>query len=392
MKKFKYRLYTATLVNQFGNWLAFLAIALFVKENYGAERVVETFLIQSLPHLFLSQAFAQLVPLRLQAKTFVCLEVLLALSSCFLAFALNLSNIYVFLFVTSVIKALEGPLFQNLSAQWTSKDDHAEVFTRISAIRSSVLALAPALGGVIGSFLGLKFLLLIDAASFLIALAFLYPWPASTLTKSVEAAEKKTLLSKVFNFSLFSLPETHTRLKRALGMWAAIGLLGAYLNAIEFPLMDALKLSRQQTGLLLSCWGAGNLLAFVLAARLKKKMDLFYSLLLFSISLLLLPLSQWNEYAIWLAFFAGAFSLAFVSGAARTEIQKAAEGNKNPLRIWAFANQATALSNLIFYGSMSFLLQLTSVWFLSWGLFGCAILFTLLSLKEAPAPTATQSA
>ena len=127
MFSLKKRIYISTFVNSFGSWLTFLAIALMTQEKYGTQHVAIVFLVQTLPAIILSRGLASLVPADAVKKVYWVTQVLLGLCSFLLILNQSLWAIYIFLFVTSVLKSLGNPLFNTLIGEWIKPEDQKEV-------------------------------------------------------------------------------------------------------------------------------------------------------------------------------------------------------------------------------------------------------------------------
>ena len=146
MLKQESRIYLATFVSSFGSWLTFLAIALLVKEHYGASQVAIVFLAQTLPAVLFSRTLAHLVPSHAKSRTYAGTQLLLALNSLFLCFTQNLPALYAHLFLGALCRAMAAPLFNSLLAEWVPGEKQSRLFTKVGALQAGTLALAPALG------------------------------------------------------------------------------------------------------------------------------------------------------------------------------------------------------------------------------------------------------
>lgn len=340
------RLYAATVVTQFGNWLTFLAIAFFVKENFGAEKVAMTFLIQSLPALVLSRGFAKIVPHSKNFSVYCTLQLVLAALVLGLTLNNSLNGIYAFLLISSIVKTLTQPLFQSLVGDWTEKSEQQTVFTRIGAIQACLLTVAPAIGGWLGASIGYKALFIIDSATFLVSLALLFPKP-----KTVNVFEDSKEATHAFAQSFLKKPSINPNTQKWLTVWFALLFFGATLNGTEFLVFERGGLSKQEIGNALACWGVGNILVFIFGSRIKSWISDRTNIALLLLASIVYLLASLTPDTIYVAFLLLGTTYALSSGLVRSKLQASITPNEKPLAVWSYANQFLALINIVVYAS-----------------------------------------
>jgi hypothetical protein len=343
------RLYTSAFVNSFGSWLTFLAVALLVKEKYGGQQVAWVFLVQTLPAIIFSRGLSNLIPEKYQEKVYYASQILLAANSFVLCFNQGLPVLYFHLVVGSFIKSVSNPLFNTLVGRWISNDKLKDVFTKIGSIQTSTLALAPIIGAWVKIVSSYELLFFLDAVSFVIAALVLNS--VLLQTSGREKSESKILFKDFFSGIAAMPKDIPSNLKMSLILWFGFLVLGAFLNALEFPGFERLHMSEASIGYALAAWGVGSLIAFI------KKNSLSTSSLciLFVVSLILFFAAPSPAIAV-ISFAAAGWASAHFSGALRADIQSAVPEGYNALPVWAFANQVTQLINLVAYASVGLLL------------------------------------
>ncbi len=350
MFSLKKRIYISTFVNSFGSWLTFLAIALMTQEKYGTQHVAIVFLVQTLPAIILSRGLASLVPADAVKKVYWVTQVLLGLCSFLLILNQSLWAIYIFLFVTSVLKSLGNPLFNTLIGEWIKPEDQKEVFTRVGALQAGTLALAPAAGAWIKIASSASFLFIIDGISFLIGVIVLLELFRNS-TKNIKS-EKFVFTWKTIFAGISPRPGGIPLLiQKGLLVWFLYLAVGALINAIEFPAFQRAAMTEQLIGYAMAAWGLGNLFAFLVKSPVNEK-NLF---VVFCFALLCFSFVA-NAHVLIVSFlFAGALS-SYLSGAIRANIQNSVPEGYHATPVWAYANQMTQIINLIAYSSVGFLL------------------------------------
>jgi MFS family permease len=365
-----WRIYLATLVNTFGSWCTFLAIALLTKENYGIKFVPLIFLAQTLPVVFLSRSMIKIVKHDSEEKWYFLLQILFTLNSLILLFDQSLPVIFIHLLLSATFKGLSGPLFNNFIGRWAPQIDRTVVYTRVDALTAGALTLAPLIGAWIKIKFSFKVLFVIDAISFMLALILLLPYLKSKITASTKWVEKAALKKNILFSSLVSLPlEFPKMLILPLTMWLIYQLLGALLNGIEFATFERHQMTATSIGYTLTAWGAGSLITFIAGKTSVSKASFVYFLAL--VLLIVAP----NTYFTACSFMLAGFSYSVLSGGIRALLIGAVPNGYNPLPIWAYANQMTQLQNLIVYSLSAILLNPISYFFMAFGLLIAA--FTL---------------
>lgn len=372
MFNLKNRIYLSTFVNSFGSWLTFLAIALITQEKYGPQHVALVFLVQTLPAIILSRGLASLVPASAIKKVYWITQVLLGFSSLLLMINQSLWAIYIFLFVTSVLKSLGNPLFNSLIGDLIKSEDQKVVFTRVGALQAGTLALAPAFGAWIKITSSASFLFLIDGVSFLIGVVVLFELFRNTATNNT--VEKFSFDWKKIFAGISARPgNIPLPIQKGLAVWFLFLAVGALINAIEFPAFQRAAMTEQLIGYAMAAWGIGNLVAFLIKNPLQDKvLFAFFAFALIGFAFV------GNSYVLILSFLvAGALS-SYLSGTIRAHVQGSVPEGYHAAPVWAYANQVTQIINLIAYSSVGFLLGV--VGFYTFGI-GLVVLAALMSYQ-----------
>lgn len=342
------RLYASNLVNALGSWLTFLAIALITQERYGSQYVALVFLAQTLPAIFLSRSLARLIPVGRQEQVYALSQILLALNSLVLVFNQNLYVIFAHLLIASVLRSISTPLFNALVGKWVHADRQREVFTRLGGLQTGMLALAPIFGAWLKVLTSAQILFLVDSITFLIGIALMKELFARPSGECRWQFSWRDLFADIVPTPR-GIPVTVSRSLRA---WFTFLILGALLNAIEFPGFELHNLTEPQIGYVLAAWGAGSLFAFVIPMP---SLSPTLSAALYVLALLAF-VAGGHWVVLVVAFFpAGALSTYF-SGALRAELQASVRPEDNPAILWGYANQVTQIINLIAYGTAGLLL------------------------------------
>lgn len=345
---FLQRLYTSSLINTLGSWLTFLAIALITQERYGTQYVALVFLVQTLPAIVLSRGFARIVPRQRQAQAYLVTQIILALNSLLLVFFQTLPVIFVHLLVASALRSLASSLFNSLLVDWVAPERQREVLTRLGGLQAGTLAFAPILGAWLKVMTSAHMLFLLDALTFVAGVALLN----ELFVRPTQEARWEFAWRDLFGEILPTPRGIPAAVVRVLAVWFGFLVVGALLNAIEFPGFEVHRLTEPQIGYALGAWGAGSLLAFLLPLP---NLNPILSAALYVAGLLLFVVGGVWWVVIAAFFIAGAFS-AYFSGTIRARLQASVKPEDNPAVLWAYANQVTQIINLVAYASAGLLL------------------------------------
>lgn len=367
------RIYILSFLSSFGNWITFLAVALLIKEEYGADKVALGFLIQSLGPLFLSNYFSKNIPQKKQFSIYLLSLILAAINVSLLIFNLGLWQIYLYYAIASIIGAFSRPLLFSMLGEWIQKDQISKVHIRIGSIQAGVLAFAPPLGGFLTIYLGFEALFIIDAITFLIGIPLLLPKP-ETINERVEIAERP----QVVHVNESALPLS---LRRRLYTWYVYLGVGAILNALEFQTFEKADFSRSDIGIIVGAWGFGALLAFVFNERFVERLSSTMLAIGASAAFIVFVMSN-NVWLSTACFIVGAFGNSLIGGTLRGGIQNEIPDEIKPLSIWTLINKRLSLINIIFYGGISLTLPHLSYYYFV-ALLLCACLVFVWSCQRS---------
>jgi len=369
------RIYTLSFLSSVGSWLTFLAVALLIKEEYGADKVALGFLIQSLGPLFLSNYFARNIPQKKQFSIYLLSLVLAAANVALLVLNLGLWQIYLYYIFSSIIGAFSRPLFFSMLGEWIEKDQIVKVHTRIGSIQAAVLAFAPPLGGFLTIYLGFEALFILDALTFLIGIPLLLPKP-QILNEYVESDK----INFIVSVKEVELPQP---LRRKLYTWYVYLGVGAILNALEFKTFEYANFSRSDIGIIIGAWGTGALLSFLFNEKFSSRFKVTSTSIFASVAFVVFAMSQ-NLWLSTVCFVVGAFGNALIGGMLRGDIQNKIPSGIKPLSIWSLVNKRLSLINIIFYGGISFTLPYVGYGFYIGLLFvACVIFVWFCHLKDS---------
>jgi len=355
-----WRIYSATLINTFGSWCTFLAIALIVKERFGAQYVPMVFLVQTLPVILFSRGMVKLIAPQAEQKWYVIIQVLFTLNSLVLLLSSSLPAIFVHLFMAAVLKGLSGPLYNMLLTDMTEADDRKLVFTRVDSLIAGALALAPPAGAWVKIFFSSKALFAIDAASFLIALVLLWPYLAVGYHKSVVWLNRSELKINQILYQVVHRPsQMPSVLWLPLVLWLTYQLVGALLNGLEFSIFSVKQMSEVQIGYALAAWGIGNLILFLVG-----QVNVRVSAGVYFLGLLLFIFLPSASGAIGSFLIAG-FAYSALSGGLKSKLVASVPKEFNPLPVWSYANQLNQIFNLVCYLGAGVLLNSSHSWIMT---------------------------
>lgn len=357
--------------------MIFLAIGLHVKENYGASKVVYTFLIQGLPPFLFSGILSRLVPENRELQTFYLLQFLISIFAFSLVFFESLTYIYIYLFVSSFIATLTNPLFTTIASKSVEDEQWSTLHTRVSAIRTSVMAFAPMAGGSLSIWLGISTLYIMTGVLFilagLIALVFV-----KVIKKDIGNKNK----NKIAFFKKFLYVPPTKNLRHQLIKWCLFLVMGALLNSVEFFVFEDLNLTRFEIGTVISFWGLGGLFAYILTYKnAMMKFESTHLIIIYGLVMAILS-SAPSYYVLLAAFFIGGCLQSSLSGNLRDQISKAIPKGERTIEVWASTNQWMGLINIIFYSVGATLITELGTSFVSLLFVLITILMILFRSKE----------
>lgn len=336
----EHRIYIARATLSLGKWLTFLATALIINDRYGVEHIAFTMAIQAIPSILVAIGAKRLLPAKHAGTMLVILYCLLALNAAAIAVNTNLIHLYFFITVSSFLSACVEPIFLGLIPQWVSQDRTKAVYTRLSAIQSMLLAIAPIIGASVFTWMGESYLFLLDACAYGIALI------ALPLTHGLSVDFQKD------HNQTKSVKELSPALKRTLLMWSAMSLFGATFNGIEFFIFSEQNFSPNQIGILLCAWGVGS--AFAFRFELRSSFVVSVGIYVFALCLgAILP----RFYVLLGAFFLASIFSASATGIIRTTVNDLAQDYSNTLTIWSKYTLVLSLCNVIAYCCTAFMIR-----------------------------------
>lgn len=341
---FSVRILVGYGLSNFGNWLTFLGIALFVQEHYGNAQVPFTFIVQSIPSLAFSRRFASLLPRQKHGIIYVVLQFVAAILLLPLMIAPSLITIYIFLIGSSIGKAVANPLFASLVGEWVRPNELRSAQVRLSAIGAGTLAVAPILGGFIAQTIGYQCLFALDALSYVAASVLLMPLPIRNVSPRPLRSHGEA--------GFWLPPEVRGPVVVPLALWVGWMFVGIYMTGIEFLLFDFNALTKPQVGLVLGAWGIANLVAVPVAGQAPvRKITLWVWSLIYTFGLVLFASGKGIPSA-WVGFLIAGFCSAILTGSLRAEIQRSLLSSTDSLPVWAWSNQVIAVMNIFIYAML----------------------------------------
>lgn len=235
-------------------------------------------------------------------------------------------------------------MLNTLIEKWVESKDLENAFIKLTSSQSAALAIAPALGTSIMLSTSTQILYFIDSLSFILALFLIIDKFNTPLSPIFISDLYQVKLKDVLQTSLKIPLSVPKKLWLVLISWFGFLTLGALINALEFPKFQSLAMSKVQIGNILTFWGAGSFVPFVLTIHLNS----ILSGIIFMSSIFIFLYTNNIEIA-FICFIIGGWSSTLFSGSLRAQIHKNVPAGLNTLPIWTFANQITQLINLIAY-------------------------------------------
>jgi hypothetical protein len=369
----KARLVAAAAVSQVGNWLTFTGLLQYLQVTFGSSATIGAFLAQALPPFLLARwTTARLAGVRTRAAWLVIQVALAVLSLGLLARGWGLVYILSLLGVTSLFRTMSSTLFMSMATDWTAGAKRSSVFTAIGSVGSITLAVSPAFGGVIGGLLGYSALFVIDAISFVLA--------ALVMSRRAGGVEDGVIGAGASARWAGRPSGVAARFAPGLTLWVWFGVVGAAVNAIELPVFSVVhNFGVTEFGLAMTCYGTGGLVAFILSL-IRKDVVLRLDLLALLYALALAAWIYAGSVGAFVGFAIAGVTYGLFSGQIRALIGDAAEGGVSTTDMWAWANQAIQLVNLVVYVIAALLFSLgVSVLVCSALTLGCAAIVLIQS-------------
>jgi hypothetical protein len=350
------KLYLIRLVSGFGDWLTFLAIALLLKDRFGTDKIAFAFLITGIAPILFASRMAALVPKRDKERAVISLLVLSAANVASLVLDLGLWHVYLYLFFASLLSTASRSIFNTLIGEWISAEERPAVQTRLGAITTSLLALTPPLGGVISKKFGFETLFYIDAFTFLLAACIVSFLRKEARKENLQPSHQSDLRQVKPSRAAIFERDFPKPLLAAVVSWYLVLILGATLNALEFPAFEAFRYGETQIGFILGAWGVGGLVALVFAKPMTRYIPMPVMMMAFVTSVVLFLVGNSTIVSLC-TFFLGALSSSLLGGYHRAAIQASLPSNLESLTVWTLLEKRLALINIFGYGVFGLLLS-----------------------------------
>ncbi|WP_436531811.1 MFS transporter [Actinoplanes sp. HUAS TT8] len=342
------RLLAASFVSQVGNWLTFVGLAQHVQSQYGSAATAAAFVAQSLPSLVFVRAVVERIPARRRPGVYYATQLALAVLSLSLVAGTPLPYVLVFFALSALLRGIANPLYMALVGEWVPAKERQSVYIALGAIGSVTLALSPAVGGVIAALFGLRWLVVIDAASFLLGLAVLVTGPAWKPVAEPGRPESLFTLRRLFGRPA----ELAGSRARALTAWTWLSLIGAALNAVELPVFAVIHhFDTRHFGYALSCYGIGGFATLLLRRFVADR----ERLLPWLAGAYLASMVAWvfgGDAGAYAGFLIAGLTYGLINGVLRGLLDRTAQaGGVDAVPLWAWANQVVIIANLAVYGT-----------------------------------------
>lgn len=365
-------------------WMIFLAIGLHVKEAFGAQKVVYTFLIQGIPPFLFSTILSKKISVNHEKQTFFVLQIIVGIFALGLIFFNSLIYIYFYLLISSLISTITNPLFTTLASKSVTDKEWTSLHTKISSISTSVMVFAPMAGGSLATYLGINIL-------FVLVAIFLFLTGGLVLNleivkeelsqENLEESHEHFLKLWMRKFLYFP---TDLKLKSEIIKWCNFLILGALVNSIEFFVFERLSFSRSEIGIAVSCWGVGGLIAFLLSYK-KIVLNISSKILaiLYTFSLLVFSIAP-NFSIVCFSFLLAGSLQSLLAGSLRNNISSAIPTGERSIVVWASTNQWMGLINIVIYSLGAFFIPLVNPYVIGISIliFGSVGMVSNLSLRS----------
>ena len=352
---FRTRIITASTISQIGNWLTFLAVMQFTQQHFGAAATATSFLVQSLPAMFAAKAIAQQIPATWQFRAWALIQVGLALlTSGLAAVGISYVAVLIYLAVATMLRTVSSNLFMTLVSVNIPEGHRESTFTALGATGSLTLVVSPAIGGGLAAAFGFPALLLLDAATFLVATAILASSAGSSPKKSEQHQEAKKAPDTATASTEPTLREASTHdvmFTRSLRCWWLYCVAGAGINAVEMPVLNETHhLGVAGVGWALTSYGVGGASAFAAgAAKIRVPAASWLLSAIYTVALCVWFLGGYV--GVYLGFAVAGMAGGLLSGRVRSLFDQISRAAKvKPVSIWSWANKVVLISNVGTYG------------------------------------------
>lgn len=396
-----------------GNWFSFLALLVYVQTQAGAVASAGLFLAQTVPALLVAGQIARAVPLTYVRTAWVTCQVSLAALTVPAAFLVeHIWTVYLYAGLSMILRAVANPLLMTLVSTSVPSGERPNVLRAVSATSAITLAVAPAIGGALLPVLGPTWLLLLNAALFvLVAVAMLLNRALTLEAQSTPTAARRVskaadgrwlrlhgfvALVRVEGTEVRTWTHPYTRL------WMLLLFAGAILNIIETPLVfDIIQLNETVFGWMLAAYGAGGLLVLLGSLRSganptpnRTRLRALFSAAAMAIGFAILSAvalassaRDFASVAAITAFFALGYGASWLSGTARAWLDASGGEDKTTTKaIWTWASQVTLAINLVIYLAFFVLYSAFTIgpWILAPALASYAVLIWVLVRTPPP--------
>jgi MFS family permease len=324
-------IYIASTISIFGDLLTSLGLQIFLYQSYGSSSVAGSFIVSILPQLWLVKFLTHRCKQYSLFRSLITLRILGACCVALLVWFHDISEIYVFLFFSSLIMGISLNIQRSLVSYLVPKNHLKTVHRRLTSLRAIAIMLAPACGGFLLQKTNYQVLFSLDAVTFLIS-AVLYMF----LQNKSGAKEK-------YSNSASETQDNHLKqiLHPVIFIWGLFLLLGAFHNGTQVPVLKLEGLDPYQIGLILMFWGLGGTIALIFPSALAKYIYLLPAVLIFVLTLTFY-LFGLSFVGSGIAMLICGFLYSFIIGELRAKISSLAEGKEATLSIWSSVSQISA--------------------------------------------------
>lgn len=250
--------------------------------------------------------------------------------------SVQLWMIYVLAATLGLVTVIDNPVRQTFVPEMVGKDQLANAVGLNSTEISVARALGPVVGGSIIALVGLGACFLLNAASYIAVLVVLFMMRQSELKVGPKIRRKKGQLKEGLAYVNAS-----PVLKNTLLMMAIIGTL-SYEFSVSLPLLAKFTFTGNAAtyGLLVAATGFGSIIGGLLAASRKKISPrmVTQTALLFGLALTLAAWMPDLPLAFIALFFAGIFSVTFISmGNTTLQLESRPEMRGRVMSLWTMA-------------------------------------------------------
>lgn len=323
-------IYIASTISIFGDFFTSLGLQIFLYQSYGSSSVAGSFIISILPQLWLVKFLTHRCKKYSLFSSLITLRTFGACCVGLLVWFHDISQIYIFLFFSSLIMGISLNIQRSLVSHLVPKSHLKTVHRRLTSLRAITIMLAPACGGLLLQKTNYQVLFCLDAVTFLIS-AVLYMFLQNNSAKekySNPASGAQDNPSKQI-------------LHPVIFIWGLFLLLGAFHNGAQVSVLKLEGLDSYQIGLILMFWGLGGTIALIFPSALAKYIYLLPAVLIFVLTLTFY-LFGLSFVGSGIAMLICGFLYSFIIGELRAKISSLAEGKEATLSIWSSVSQISA--------------------------------------------------